>query len=222
MKKIFTLALISILICSMSVPTIAKASESDNTIYSDSNISISQESNNSFVMLDKDARIESEIVVDTKKKTADFVSDDGLKSEVVYQQKENKDTITTNIIVDGKKVGTFDVSEENSSTPLLKASSNSTMKLVTSRNVTATMTKVSKASAALVLIGLGLVPGLGWTAAAFSVYGVISEFKNKTAYITIKQYANNYQYRNDLYVYKDSKRTKLLNKQTGIPQRHFS
>lgn len=117
MKKIFTLALISILICSMSLPTIAKASESDNTIYSDSNISISQESNNSFVMLDKDTRIESEIVVDTKKKTADFVSDDGLKSEVEYQQKEDKDTITTNIIVDGKKVGTFDVSEENSSTP---------------------------------------------------------------------------------------------------------
>ncbi|MBC2117769.1 hypothetical protein [Listeria booriae] len=174
-------------------------------------------------MLDKDTRIESEIIVDTKEKTADFVSDDGLKSEVTYQQKENKDTITTNIIVDGKKVGTFNVSEENSSTPLLlKASSNSTMKLVTSRNVTATMTKVSKASAALVLIGLGLVPGLGWTAAAFSVYGVISEFKNKTAYITVKQYANNYQYRNDLYVYKDSKRTKLLNKQTGIPQRHFS
>ncbi|MBC6129549.1 hypothetical protein HCA00_12120 [Listeria booriae] len=179
MKKIFTLALISILICSMSLPTIAKASESDNTIYSDSNISISQESNNSFVMLDKDTRIESEIIVDTKEKTANFVSDGGLKSEVTYQQKENKDTITTNIIVDGKKVGTFNVSEENSSTPLLlKASSNSTMKLVTSRNVTATMTKVSKASAALVLIGLGLVPGLGLTAAAFSVYGVISEFKN--------------------------------------------
>ncbi|MBC1435777.1 hypothetical protein HCJ39_05080 [Listeria rocourtiae] len=37
-----------------------------------------------------------------------------------------------------------------------------------------------------------------------------------------KQYANNYQYRNDLYVYKDSKRTKLLNKQRGIPRRHFS
>lgn len=103
MKKIFTLALISILICSMSLPTIAKASESDNTIYSDSNISISQESNNSFVMLDKDTRIESEIVVDTKKKTADFVSDDGLKSEVEYQQKEDKDTVTTNIIVDEKK-----------------------------------------------------------------------------------------------------------------------
>ncbi|EAD4556055.1 hypothetical protein VV27_15380 [Listeria monocytogenes] len=77
----------------------------------------------------------------------------------------------------------------------------------------------------MVLIALGFVPIVNY-AAAFSAYGLVNEFKGKKAYIkayiTVKQYANKWQYRDDLYIYKDSKRTKLLKKQTGVAKRHFS
>ncbi|AQY51797.1 hypothetical protein PWEIH_05304 [Listeria weihenstephanensis FSL R9-0317] len=223
MKKIITIILVGVLVGSVSMPMGARADNLNEIIYSDSDISISQENKDTFVVIDKDTKEESEIAVDIENKTAELTDEDGSITDVKYQQKQLDNTIKTDIIIDGEKAGTINVSTENEVAPrLLMASSSSAMKLVTTRNVTTTMTQVNKSSAALVVIGLGLVPGLGWAAAAFSVYGIVREFKGKTAYVTIKQYANNYQYRNDLYVYKDSKRTKLLNKQTGIPQRHFS
>ncbi|WP_430535592.1 hypothetical protein [Listeria rocourtiae] len=207
----------------MSVAIPAEADSTDEIIYSDSNISISQEHRDSFLVIDKNTKKENEITVDAENKTATITDEDGSRIDINYQQQKSLDMVKTDIIIDGERAGTINVSTENELAPRsLMRSPSSSMKLITTRKVTATMTKVNKASAAVVLIGLGLVPGLGWTAAAFSVYGVISEFKGKKAYITIKQYANNYKYRNDLYVYKDSKRTKLLNKQRGIPRRYFS
>ncbi|MBC1505780.1 hypothetical protein HCJ58_02135 [Listeria sp. FSL L7-1509] len=104
---------------------------------------------------------------------------------------------------------------------MLKASSSSSMKLVATRKITSVMNNVNKLTGGMVLIALGFVPIVKY-AAAFSAYGLVHEFKGKKAYITIKQYANKWQYRDDLYIYKDSKRTKLLKKQTGIAKRHFS
>ncbi|EAE8347795.1 hypothetical protein BOQ23_12895 [Listeria monocytogenes] len=86
------------------------------------------------------------------------------------------------------------------------------------------MIKVNRLSAQMVVIGLSFlkIKGIAGYMGGISAYRAVHDFLNKTAYLTIKQYANKWQYRNDAYVYKDKKRTKLLKKQTGVPQRHFS
>ncbi|WP_181427493.1 hypothetical protein [Listeria ivanovii] len=143
------------------------------------------------------------------------------KLQKLNLNKKKDDIIVTDIIADGEKIGTITVAEEAKTGPnLLKASSRSSMKLVATRKITSLMNNVNKLTGGMVLIALGFVPIVNY-AAAFTAYGLVHEFKEEKAYITIKQYANKWQYRDDLYIYKDSKRTKLLKKTNRNSEKTF-
>ncbi|EAG7075478.1 hypothetical protein AB924_15780 [Listeria monocytogenes] len=225
MNKLFTGIIAATIITATSLPMAAEASteSDDKVIYTDSEVVVIQNDMNSFVVKDKETKENIEYEIDQKNKTAEVIEEDGQVTEVEFEQKEKNDTIVTDIVADGEKIGTVTVAkEEVKITPnLLKAASSSSMKLVATRKITSVMNNVNKLTGGMVLIALGFVPIVNY-AAAFSAYGLVHEFKGKKAYITIKQYANKWQYRDDLYIYKDSKRTKLLKKQTGVTKRHFS
>ncbi|EGO1516401.1 hypothetical protein P0C78_002923 [Listeria innocua] len=225
MNKFFTGIIAATILTATSLPMAAEAStESDNkVIYTDSEVVVTQNDMNSFVVKDKETKENIEYEIDSKNKTAEVIEEDGRVTEVEFKQEKKDDTIVTDIVADGEKIGTVTVAEEAKTTPnLLKAASNSSMKLVATRKITAVMRNVNKLTGGMVLIALGFVPIVNYAAAAFSAYGLVHEFRGKNAYITIKQYANKWQYRDDLYIYKDSKRTKLLKKQKGVTKRHFS
>ncbi|EAF6699991.1 hypothetical protein GPA37_15020 [Listeria monocytogenes] len=226
MNKLFTGIIAATIITATSLPMAAEASteSDDKVIYTDSEVVVTQNDTNSFVVKDKETKENIEYEIDQKNKTAEVIEEDGQVTEVEFKQKEKNDTIVTDIVADGEKIGTVTIAEEEvKTTPnLLKAASSSSMKLVATRKITSVMNNVNKLTGGMVLIALGFVPIVNYAAAAFSAYGLVNEFKGKKAYITVKQYANKWQYRDDLYIYKDSKRTKLLKKQTGIAKRHFS
>lgn len=225
MKKMFVSVIVGALMVSMVTPMNSKASNKHEVVYSDTNVLIKQSDDNSFTFLDKETKIESNVEIDTQDKKAEIMEENGQITEVEYNQKQAGNTIKSNIVAGGENVGTITVTEEKETQPkLLRASSSGAMKYVTTRHVTATMIKVNRLSAQMVVIGLSFlkIKGIAGYMGGISAYGAVHDFLNKTAYLTIKQYANKWQYRNDAYVYKDKKRTKLLKKQTGIPQRHFS
>ncbi|MBC1980521.1 hypothetical protein [Listeria welshimeri] len=223
MRKLFTGIIAATIITATSLPMAAEAStESDNKVlYTDSEVVVTQNDADSFVVKDKETKENIEYEVDSKNKTAEITEENGTVTDVEFKQKEKNDTIVTDIVADGEKVGTVTVEDVETSPKLLKASSGA-MKLVTTRKLSQVMINVNKLTAGMVLIALGFVDVVQYVAGAFSAYGLIQEFKGKKAYLTVKQYANKWQYRDDLYIYKDSKRTKLLKKQTGMVRRHFS
>ncbi|EAH4436650.1 TPA: hypothetical protein ACSK9V_000192 [Listeria innocua] len=223
MNKLFTGIIAATIITSTSLPMAAEAStESDNKVlYTDSEVVVTQNDKDSFVVKDKETKENIEYEINPKNKTAEIIEENGKVTDVEFKQTEKYGTVVTDIVANGEKVGTVTVEEVKTTTNLKRASSGA-MRLVATRKVSQLMTNVNKLTGGMILIALGFVPAVKYAAGAFSAYGLVQEFKGKRAYITIKQYANKWQYRDDLYIYKDSRRTKLLKKQKGITKRHYS
>ncbi|MBC6309922.1 hypothetical protein HCJ66_10250 [Listeria sp. FSL L7-1582] len=206
-------------------PIESKATENnEEVLHSDDETKLVQENKNKFIVSDKETGEETRIVLDKEHTGAEIIYEDGETASVEYNIVEENGTEIVTTIIDGEEVATTEIGPVeyvNDTKPLLKASYG--MKLVTTRKVTATINKVNRVSANVVMIGLGLVPGLGYAVAAFALTGyLVSEFAGKKAYVIIKQYADNWNYRNDAWIYKDSGYKKLLEIQKGMLKRHFS
>ncbi|EAC3357137.1 hypothetical protein AM610_14960, partial [Listeria monocytogenes] len=168
MNKLFTGIIAATIITATSLPMAAEASteSDDKVIYTDSEVVVIQNDMNSFVVKDKETKENIEYEIDQKNKTAEVIEEDGQVTEVEFEQKEKNDTIVTDIVADGEKIGTVTVAkEEVKITPnLLKAASSSSMKLVATRKITSVMNNVNKLTGGMVLIALGFVPIVNYAA----------------------------------------------------------